>query len=244
MPEPSSRLLLIDSSELMRGRWTMAFGLGTILALLALISSELFTGLLLGFPVEGADMALMGTLRIILVPLAIWLGTRPVGIGFRELGLRGPRVRSDAFLGAALALAFTLLQFGLLIPLTGGATRSDLVVESARIGDTWISVAGFLVLALTGAPAEEMLFRGHVLTTLRNSFGSSQWSLGLASGITIVAFGLLHGYQGWAGVLDTGLYGGVVLTALFLWRGGRLTAPIVAHAGWNALATVGVYLWY
>jgi hypothetical protein len=244
MPQQSSSILLVEASGQARGRWTVALVLGTTLAFVALIASELVAGLVLGFPVAGADVALMGVLRILLVPLAIWIGLRPVGIGFRELGLRGPLVGPDALAGLAVAVGFTLLQFGVIIPLTGGAARGDLVVESARIGDTWIGVAGFLILAVTGAPAEEVLFRGHILTTLRNAFGPTRWSLAMASAIMILAFGFLHGYQGWAGVVDTGLYGGLVLTVLFLWRGGRLTAPIVAHAGWNALATIGIYLWY
>ena len=244
MPEQSNGILLIEAPGLARGRWSLALVLGTALALVALIASELVTGLVLGFPVEGIDVALVGLLRILLVPLAIWIGLRPVGIGFRQLGLRGPRVGVDALAGLAVASGFALLQFGVIIPMTGGAARSDLVVESARIGDTWTGVAGFLILALTGAPAEEVLFRGHILTTLRNAFGPTRWSLPTASAIIILAFGFLHGYQGWAGVVDTGLYGGLVLTVLFLWRGGRLTAPIVAHAGWNVLATIGIYLWY
>jgi membrane protease YdiL (CAAX protease family) len=53
----------------------------------------------------------------------------------------------------------------------------------------------------------------------------------------------LHGYQGWAGVIDSGLYGGVTLTLLYLWRR-KLTACIVAHALWNSLAAVLLFSLY
>src|SRR5690606_21267269 len=200
--------------------------------------------LILGFPLQGADVSMVGIFRLVLVPTALWLGLRPVRIGFSELGLRRPHFRSDSLLGAAVAIGFAVLQFGVLFPATGGAGRSDLIVESAQIGDSWIGVLGYIILAWTGAPAEELLFRGHFLTTLRNTFGSATWSLPLACALTIVVFALLHGYQGWAGVVDTGLYGGLLLTGLFLWSGGRLTACTVAHAGWNTLAPIGIYLWY
>jgi hypothetical protein len=110
----------------------------------------------------------------------------------REIGLRGPHVRADALIGLAVALAFAALQFGVLIPATGGAERSDIVVNAAQIGES----------------------------------------------------SLLHGYQGWAGVIDAGFFGGLVLTGLFLWRRGRPTACVVAHAAWNSLATIGIWLWY
>lgn len=44
--------------------------------------------------------------------------------------------------------------------------------------------------------------------------------------------------------LDTGLYGGVILTVLFILTKGRLIACAVAHAGWNTLGVIGLSLWY
>jgi len=99
------------------------------------------------------------------------------------------------------------------------------------------------VLAWTGAFSEEIFFRGHFFTTLRNVLGRSAAGVVIAVIATVVLFAAGHGYQGWAGIVDTGLYGGLTLTLLYLWRG-SLTACIVAHALWNTLATVAIYLWY
>jgi membrane protease YdiL (CAAX protease family) len=143
-----------------------------------------------------------------------------------------------------VAVTFAILQFGFLIPATGGAERSDVVANVAQLGGSLAGAIGFIALAWTGGVAEEILFRGHLLSTLRNAFGPSRAALWFAALLTVVVFGGLHGYQGWAGVIDTGLYGGVVLTALFVFTAGRLTACAVAHATWNTLAVIGLYLWY
>ena len=106
-----------------------------------------------------------------------------------------------------------------------------------------MGVLGFVVLAWTGAFSEELFFRGHFFSTLRNLLGGSGIALVIAVVATVCLFAAGHGYQGWAGVVDTGFYGGLTLTLLYVWRG-RLVACIVAHALWNTLATIAIFLWY
>ncbi|MBU1554940.1 MAG: CPBP family intramembrane metalloprotease, partial [Gammaproteobacteria bacterium] len=115
--------------------------------------------------------------------------------------------------------------------------------NAAQIGDSAWGVFGLIVLAWTGAFSEELFFRGHFFTTLRNLLGRSGIALAVAVMATVALFAAGHGYQGWVGVVDTGFYGGLTLTLLYVWRG-RLTACIVAHALWNTLATIAIYLWY
>jgi membrane protease YdiL (CAAX protease family) len=104
-------------------------------------------------------------------------------------------------------------------------------------------VAGFIVLAWTGSISEEIFVRGHFFNTLHGLLGRSRAGLYATAVITAVLFAMGHGYQGWVGMLDTGFYGGLILTLLYIWRG-RLTSCIVAHAMWNTLAPLGVYLLY
>jgi hypothetical protein len=242
---PDRRGLLVpDRADAGRLRWFASFVLGAMLCLAAFFATNVVPELALGRPLVGLDFALVGVLQALLIPLAALVALRPVGAGMRELGLRGPHVRADALIGLAVALAFAALQFGVLIPATGGAERSDIVVNAAQIGESVLGVIGFVVLAWTGGFAEELFFRGHFLTTLCNGLGTSRAALIVAAGVTVIVFALLHGYQGWAGVIDAGFFGGLVLTGLFLWRRGRLTACVVAHAAWNSLATIGIWLWY
>lgn len=241
-------LLLHPEAAATRGRWFVALLFGFVLGMAVFFASNVVPELLLDRPPGGLEYALVGLVQVTLVPLAVLIALRLVGLGLRDVGLVGPDAdgdfRADVMIGLGVAVAFAALQFGVLIPATGGAGRSDIVTNSAQIGGSIAGVMGFVVLAWTGAAVEELFFRGHFLTTLRNALGRSRVALAGAALVTVVVFALLHGYQGVAGVIDAGLYGGVLLTALYLWRRGRLTACIVAHATWNSLAAVGIYLWY
>ena len=240
----SAGLLVHEAATGGRSRWFIAFALGVALCLAVFFVSNIGPQLWLDRDLVGLDYALVGLLQIALVPGAVWLALRPVGLGLGEVGVRGEHWRADALIGLGIAVGFAALQFGLIIPATGGAERSDIVVNAAQVGESFRGVLGFVVLAWTGGVAEELFFRGHFLTTLRNALGRSRAGLIGAAAVTIVVFALLHGYQGVAGVIDSGIFGGLVLTLLFLWRGGRLTACAVAHAGWNSLAAAGIWLWY
>lgn len=226
-----------------KARWMGALLLGSVLWFTALIASEIVPQVVLGLDLVGPTYALVGVIRALLGLAAVAVGLRVVGLQLRGVGLVTDRWRSDALIGAGVAIAFAIVQFLVIIPNTGGATRSDVVANVAQIGGSLGGVFGFVVLAWTGAFSEEIFFRGHFFTTLRHSLGRSAAALVVAFAATVVLFALGHGYQGWAGVVDTGLYGGLTLTLLYVWRG-RLTACIVAHALWNTLATVALYLWY
>ena len=226
-----------------KGRWLVALLLGAVLWLAAVFASHLIPQVGLGLRLEGWPYGLVGLIQIVLTPLVLALALRPVGLGLRELGLTTRGFGADVAIGAAVAVAFALLQFLVIIPATGGAARSDVAMNAAQLGDSLWGVAGFILLAWTGGAAEELFFRGHLLTGLRALFGPSRGGTVGAVALVTVVFALLHGYQGWAGVVDSGLYGGLTLTLLFLWRR-SLTACIVAHALWNTLAVVGIYLWY
>jgi membrane protease YdiL (CAAX protease family) len=62
--------------------------------------------------------------------------------------------------------------------------------------------------------------------------------------IVVVLFALSHGYQGWAGIIDTGVFGGLLLSLTYWWRGMRLAAPIAAHAAWNVIAAFVIFAAY
>lgn len=224
-------------------RWAAALILGTVLWLAAVITSEIIPQVFLGLELQGATYALVGVIRAILGLAAVMIALRLIQLRIRDVGLVSAHWRSDALIGAAIALVFTLVQFVIIIPNTGGAARSDIVANAAQIGDSAWGVFGLIVLAWTGAFSEELFFRGHFFTTLRNLLGRSGIALAVAVMATVALFAAGHGYQGWVGVVDTGFYGGLTLTLLYVWRG-RLTACIVAHALWNTLATIAIYLWY
>lgn len=225
------------------GRLIVALVLGVVLWLVGTVVSQFVPQVVLGLELEGPTFALVGLIQLLLGPLAVWLALRLVGLGFRDIGATREGWRVEAMVGAAVAVAFGLLQFLVIIPATGGASRSDIVANAAQIGPTWWGVLGFAVQAWCGGLSEELLFRGHLVTLLRRLLGTSRAALVAVVLLVTVLFAAGHGYQGWAGVIDTGLYGGLTLTLLFLWRG-RLTACVVAHALWNTIAATVIFLWY
>ncbi len=231
------------TAPLSKVRWATALLLGIVLAVSADVAAQFIPLVLLDLPPEGRTFALVGVLKLTLGLTAVALGLRLVRLRFRDVGFVADHWRSDVWVGFAVAAVFALVQFIVIIPLTGGAERSDIVVESARIGDSLAGVVGLLTLSWMGVFFEELFFRGLIFNTLRGVLGPSRLALYAVVAVTTLLFAAGHGYQGWAGVLDTGFYGGLTLTLLYVWRG-RLTACIVAHALWNTFAVVGIYLWY
>jgi membrane protease YdiL (CAAX protease family) len=224
-------------------RWAGALLVGVILWLVSAIMSEIIPQVVLGLDLEGATYALVGVIRAVLGIAAVACALRIAKLRLRDVGLTSAHWRSDVIIGAIIAVVFALVQFLIIIPNTGGATRSDVAANAAQIGDSIWGVFGVIVLAWTGAFSEELFFRGHFFTTLRNLLGGSGTAVVVAAAATVLLFATGHGYQGWAGIVDTGFFGGLTLTLVYIWRG-RLTACIVAHALWNTLATVAIYVLY
>lgn len=88
------------------------------------------------------------------------------------------------------------------------------------------------IITPTAAFCEEFLYRGFLLTQLGHWSHSPFWALGISS----LAFGLAHMYQGWSGVLRAALLGAWL--ALPVVRLGSLYPAIFAHALIDALALV------
>jgi membrane protease YdiL (CAAX protease family) len=233
----------LKAAEPGRLRWVLALAVGTALWLGATVASQFVPQVFLRLPLHGWVFALVGLIQALLAPAAIGLALLLVGKRLTELGLTSRRAAADTAIGVAVAVAFTALQFLWLLPATGGANRSDVATNLLQIGDSWWGVAGVVVLAWTGSFSEELFFRGLLLTGLVRVLGGGRAAAAGALLLVSLIFAALHGYQGMAGVVDTGMYGGLTMGLLFLWRR-SLTACIVAHALWNSLAAVGLFLFY
>lgn len=93
---------------------------------------------------------------------------------------------------------------------------------------------GFFGASLTAGFCEELLFRGFLLWLFQPVVG-----LWLAALLSALLFGAAHAYQGWSGVIRTGLLG-LVFTAIVLLTG-SLWPAIVLHAAVDAMG--GVVAW-
>ena len=91
-----------------------------------------------------------------------------------------------------------------------------------------------------GGVAEEIVFRGYLMTNLAFAFGGEARSWWLAAVVQSLLFSLPHLYQGPAGAIQTGLLG--FISAIFFMRCGRNLLPLIlAHGIVNSIIFAGFY---
>ncbi|RDX36395.1 CPBP family intramembrane metalloprotease [Kangiella sp. HD9-110m-PIT-SAG07] len=227
-----------------RSRWFATLGLGSLLFAIALFTSHSFPSILFDLPTSGLTFAYIAPVFLLLTLIAVFLSLKLVNNNFKDIGLTLKSFSKEAFIGLLVALVWTLLQFLVIIPATGGEERMDIVANLEQLGASYSGLFAFLLMAvLGGGIAEEVFFRGFFLTSLRSSFGNRRWHTILAVAITTTVFALLHGYQGWIGIIDTAIYGGLSMSLLYLWRR-NLTACIVAHGLYDVFAVLILFFMY
>jgi uncharacterized protein len=199
-------------------------------------------------PVVGGAGYIPVNLALALVLLA---AGRLAGLDLAALGLARDRLGPSAAAGAAVV---GVVAVGLAVAVLVPALRP--LLEDGRFADR--SAAGIAWHALVRVPLgtavlEEVAFRGVLLGVLLTLVGTRR-----AVVVSSALFGLWHVRPAWgmamANDVATGLAvavvaGSVAATAVaglgFCWlrlRFGHLAAPVVAHAGTNASATVAAHL--
>ncbi len=200
----------------------------------------------------GVEVALAALVVVLdlAVPTLVVLAVAGVSLAVRRRGpsslgfhrLRAPLRVSGAVL--VLTVGWTLLQFGLLIPvldrLTG--TRQDLSAFADLQGNATLLLV-LLLASWTLGLAEETVFRGYLPTRLRELIGPSDLR-GLAGAATVIVpavlFALIHVEQGVVGLIVT------FLDALFFtWLRARyrnLWAPVLAHGFNNSIGFCTFFL--
>lgn len=184
-------------------------------------------------------MSIYSGIRAMVVVLGLKYVWRIVNGDLASIGFDGLNIKQEALHGTAFGLVLFLLQ-AVLLPLTGGAQRPDIVASAELMGTSSSGLIAAIMMGwLVGALAEEVFFRGHLIRSLCGLLGGKRWAMITSATVSIALFAIGHSYQGWTGVLGTGLVASAY-TALFLWRG-RLTAAIAAHGVYNTLAILGIH---
>lgn len=227
-------------------RWLAAILAGTVLWFLATATAGGAALAITGANAAEFQGITVVTFAILAAPLTtagIWLALRLVGLGLPDIGLSVQTWPQDVLLGTAVAVLYAAVQFAIIIPHTGGASRSDVIASRAIIGDSLGGLLAAICLGVVvGGYSEELFFRGHLITTIRRLLGNTRWGVAIAVFVSVGLFARGHAYQGWIGMVDTAV-GALIWTSLYLWRG-RLTAAMVGHGLWDVLALIGLYLWY
>mgnify|MGYP003461944779 FL=1 len=174
----------------------------------------------------GVASGLITLLAVVLLP----------GLTLADLGLRAPDLESKfgpvtssmvagMFFGivvSAVAVAFLtrrVLKNSSKVALAGSEALDPMLPRTAR-GRWWWGG-----LALSAGVTEEIVYRGLAILTLAVILPQASGSV-IVMAATVI-FGLAHAYQGWAGVLVTGL-SGWVLGNLYL-STSSLVIPMVLH---------------
>ncbi len=157
------------------------------------------------------------------------LGAGSAAIGLREFGASEMGLAVEAW-PRTLLLAGGLLTLGVGLIVVFQRVRSVMVVREARILRELLPRSPsdrrlFAALSLVAGTGEELAYRGFLITALATLPGGAWVAVGTSS----ASFGLLHAYQGWLGIVRTGLLGALFGAAFVLTR--DLWAIMIAHAG-------------
>jgi uncharacterized protein len=165
------------------------------------------------------------------------------GLRWGDLGLRMPEstVRALAWV-AALYFASALMKVLIVDPL--GAARGWPSVNLSRFsqlpGNTGL-LAGYLLLAWASAAfAEELVFRGFLLTRLELLLGSGLGATAIAATGQALLFGAGHWYLGLRGVCTAALIG-LVYGVVYVCNGRNLVPLIIAHGLTDSLSLIAIY---
>ena len=231
-PAPPPGRLLALGEVLLCSSVPTQFAIGALLALAGLRPQDTDGGLSLQFVfvLSVADTLVLIALMVTLLhargedPRALWLGTRPV--------------RAEVLRGLVLIPAVFLMVVVLLNVLRAAAPWLHNLETNPleQLAGTPAEAAMFAVVAIVAGGLREELQRAFLLRRFEQHLG------GAAVGTVVlsVAFGFGHFVQGWDAVVTTGALG--AFWAVLYLRRRSSVAPIVSHAGFNALEILRVAL--
>ena len=208
--------------------------LGLAAALLLLWGGQEFAA---RFPVDSLATAIMLFYDVLfgpLVVLALVLG-RIERLPILRPGaapLRWSLIGLAVGAGGVAACAGYIWLNGTMIP--APASTAD---QLADVAPAWFLGMGLAITVLQ-VGAEEMLFRGWLLSSLKNKLGPALAVI--ASALAFSAFHLLGGASSPLSLVNLVLGG--IWFALLAQRSGGLLAPLMAHYAWNVAEDIGLGL--
>jgi uncharacterized protein len=162
-------------------------------------------------------------MAVAIVAFVVLIERRPLA----SIGLVRPRWSTLLYgvLGGVVALAGMALLYYLVLPRLG----TDYAAKVDAVMATPFALRAEIVVR--AAVLEEIFYRGFMIERLSEML-RTRWSAALISFVAFVAAHL--NFWGWESLLTVG-WGGLVLTALYLWRR-DLVANMLAHGLTDAIA--------
>jgi uncharacterized protein len=110
------------------------------------------------------------------------------------------------------------------------------------LGKPTIFILYLVTIVWVGAAlGEELFMRGFLLNRLNDLFGRNRLGLILALILHGTLFGVLHSYQGLAGIITTGMIG-LIFGTVYILTKRRLFPLIIAHGIINTISLTAYYL--
>ncbi|MFH5801763.1 lysostaphin resistance A-like protein [Haladaptatus sp. CMAA 1911] len=191
----------------------------------------------------GINLFVIALFQLGAICALLYVSLRWLGRDFRSIGLTPHNWKKDSLLGLLVGLSWAALQFGWIIPSTGGAERADIAQMVSMMDGTVLGLAAYIALGVIGGGITEELYnRGYFITVLKDTFEKPRVGLWVAGILSILFFALGHlpaNAVEWFDILPTT----IAYTLLFVYTG-RLTASMVAHGSWNMMAILLTYALY
>jgi len=186
---------------------------------------------------SGIATPLYVAVTIVFIVLLVRAGTQMGRIGF-GIPIRPLR----AFALGALGIALLRLSAHTVEPILEEALGAGR--DLSRFADVAGSPEALLqLLALSwtfAAFGEEIAFRIAMMRGLATAFGDSRWSAVAALVVQAAIFGLVHLYQGPAGVAGA-FVSGLVYGAVTQFARGSIWPAVIAHGGNNTIGILAMY---
>lgn len=192
---------------------------------------------------SGINLLYIALFQLITVCSLIYFSLRLLKKDFQYIGWSWKNWKTDSLLGLFVGLTWTALQFGLLIPNTGGAERADITQMVSMFDGSLLGTLSFIALGVIGGGiTEEIYNRGYFINVLKDTFQNPQTGLYTAAILSIIFFSIGHLPSNALDWFDI-LVPTIAYTALFLYTK-RLSASIVAHGIYNMTAILLTYYMY
>ncbi|KAA3636187.1 MAG: CPBP family intramembrane metalloprotease [Calditrichaeota bacterium] len=164
----------------------------------------------------------------------------------KMLGLTKPKsfgktLLLGAVIGFSLQMVFKVIFDPLFEQLTG--SQIDLSMLEELPGNLPLYLIWIAIGWIIGGFLEEMSFRGYLIPRVKYLLGGGTAATVIAILASGIPFGIAHLYQGWAGVLSTGIFG-ILFGILFVLNKENVWLPIFIHGFANMTDLTLIYLGY
>lgn len=234
----------MDNRTVSRRKTLITFTCTILLGFILFILPNLFFGITkINGGLTGINLLFIALFQFVSVVLLVTYSLRYLKKDFRYIGWSFERWRKDTPLGLAVGLGWTLLQFTILIPNTGGAERDDIAGMLSMMDGTLVGLLSFMALGVIGGGITEEIFnRGYFINVLKDTFRNHKTGLWVSAFISILFFCLGHLPSNTIEWIDI-LVPTTAYTLLFIYTK-RLTASMVAHGIYNLTAILLTYFMY